>query len=99
MILTNPVFHALLVLWYKTGQKKANCFRKQNLVLDLTKIMKNHSKLDYIFTTEQKDVRDFICLPFSGKFYIKLLKFFCENVVRGNSVQIVPNFSAKSLSM
>ena len=71
MILTNPVFHALLVLWYKTGQKKANCFRKQNLVLDLTKIMKNLSKLDYIFTTEQTDVRDFVCLPFSGKFYIQ----------------------------
>ena len=63
-----------MLCWYyniKLARKKANCFRKQNLVLDLTKIKKNLSELDYIFTTEQTDVRDFVCLPFSGKFYIK----------------------------
>ena len=91
-----------MLCWYyniKLARKKANCFRKQNLVLDLTKIMKNLSKLDYIFTTEQTDVRDFVCYHLAGNFTSKLLKFFCENIVRGNSVQIVPNFSAKSLSM
>ena len=43
----------------------------------------------------QGDVR----INFGRKIKRKPFKFFVENVVRGNSVQIAPNFPAKSLSI
>ena len=44
--------------------------------------------------------RDNICLFFGGRFVNESsLIFFAEKVARGNSVQIAPNFPAKSLSI
>ena len=43
----------------------------------------------------QGDVHIFLAEKFKGSYF----EFFVENVVRGNSVQILPNFPAKSLSI
>ena len=51
-----------------------------------------------VFVTKnfaQGDVR----INFDRKIKRKPFNFFVENVVRGNSVQIAPNFPAKSLSI
>ena len=51
-----------------------------------------------VFVTKnfaQGDVR----INFGRKIKRKPFNFFVENVVRGNSVQIAPNFPAKSLSI
>ena len=43
--------------------------------------------------------RDAVYKVFGGKFLESPFKFFAEIVVRGNAVQIAPNFPAKSLSI
>ena len=40
-----------------------------------------------------------VSINFDRKIKRKPFNFFVENVVRGNSVQIAPNFPAKSLSI
>ena len=70
-------------------------FRTQKVVSN--KFIKSQKRND--LKSEQKIVRDVVYIKFVENLMCTSFKIFVENIVRGNSVQIGPNFPAKSLSI
>ena len=72
--------------------KKLDCFGKISSVV----FLRTGNKLVCYF---QLFARGDVQIVFGGKCKGSHFEFFADEVVRGNAVQIVPNFPAKSLSI
>ena len=78
-------------------------FRARNL--ESLRVLKIFStKIEFknwkcIFCNGKRFGQDGVCIFLAGNLKGIYFKFLAENVVRGNTVQIFPNFPAKSLSI